>query len=241
MFLGPCILFKDKRLFLNDLLDGENDGQKINGVTHLVIEMDNNSQKSMDRQLVTGRGGFRIVSERWGMVGQPMEPPREIEDKNRTLQLGFEGCYNVLLGDVSDYMRGQLKKSLGDYYWLAAREAFAVKLLQARRLVDRRNVVFWKWGGTHTEKHRLPFYIRIQDPAAKVVSVAVNGGTYVDALAFDRVLRELGWLERTFILRLDGYREADYVVHVPTQGRELWSGIARQDNPVLQNMYDPPE
>jgi hypothetical protein len=102
-------------------------------------------------------------------------------------------------------------------------------------------VIFWKWGASHVEKQRLPFYIRIQDPKAKVVVVVLNGGTYVDALAFDRVLSKMGWLERKFILRLEGYREADYVIHLPTQGREKWWGISRVGNPVIQHIFDKPE
>ncbi|MCX5750706.1 MAG: hypothetical protein NT099_03410 [Candidatus Saganbacteria bacterium] len=108
----------------------------------------------------------------------------------------------------------------------------------------KKDVAFWLWGNSHVEKHRIPFFLHRAYPGAKVVSVVLNGGRFNPSYSFDRVLKKLGWLDRAFILRLDGFREADYVIHLPTYGRQDRSKSMEQEffpqYPVLMPMVAPP-
>ena len=225
--------------FFNGLL------QRVHGVTHLALESDRygrsgrDIQRSLDCYLVTGDLNYRptFSSPMWPGTDVPIEEEKEIRDRYALLDLGYSKCLNVVYADIPSEATG----SLDEYYRFAAREIYAVESVQMRQDPARRDVVFWRWGAVHAEKHRLPFYLGIRDPQAKIVSIVVNGGTYLAALAFDRALEDLGWLERTFILKLDGYREADYIIHIPTEGRRREWGISREGDPVVQNIFDPPK
>jgi hypothetical protein len=228
----------------NELLTAGKDKRKLNGVTHLALEMVRinsegyDSQRSLDYYLVTGSKNFELKPpQKWKGTDIPKDSEAEVEAKEETFKLGYRDCYNLVMADNLISNRGRIRSDAGEY---SAREIYAVKSIAQRRDPNRRNVVFWGWGATHAEKHRLPFYIKIANPKAKVVSVILNGGTYVDAFAFDRVLKKLGWLERPFILKLEGYRDADYIVHIPTKGRERMWGISREEDPVVQHIVNPP-
>ena len=230
--------------YFNELLSAGADGQKIKGVTHVVLEIEReneaagNAQNRLDHYLVTGQD--RLILQPKNNTGRPMGSEEETYLRNHLLEIAYEQCYNVVLGNVPGEISGELEASLGAYYWLGARDIYAVKSFQQRQMAGK-NVAFWLGGASHVEKHRLPFYLGIQDPGARVISVVVNGGMYTDYFSFDRALKELGWLERPFILRLDGYREADYVLHIPTGGSEWLTGVSGREHPVLQQIYDPPE
>jgi len=233
--------------FFNELLTEGYDGRKIRGVTHLALELARMSSNGRDLQnyldiyLAVGAEGFkpRIYSINWEGTNIPMEVAEETRSRNDMLEISYYECYNTVFANLPEGTSDAIESSLGQYYWMAAREIYAVESVSQRLDPGGGNVVFWRWGGSHAEKHRFPFYLGIQDPGAKVVSVVFNGGTYVRAYAFDRALENLGWLEKKFILRLDGYREADYVIHLPTQGRRIEQGISNEGNPVIQNIFEP--
>ncbi|MBU0672642.1 MAG: hypothetical protein KJ732_06415 [Candidatus Margulisbacteria bacterium] len=235
--------------FLSELLIKGGDGHRIDGATHLALEYGRidskgaDMQTEFDRFLITGDVNLVpvLTSRNWPGTHIPMVEKEEIEASYQLIKTGFSECYNLVVADLPPKILVRIKREIGDYNWFGAREIFAVSSVWQRQDPGRRDVVFWKWGASHSEKHRLPFYISIQDPKAKVVSLAMNGGTYVDAMAFDRVLKKLGWLEKTFILKLFGYRDADYIIHIPSEGRERWWGISRERDPVVQHIFDPPE
>lgn len=230
--------------FFSELITSGEDRQKVKGVTHLVFEIEReskvagNAQNRLDRYLVTGKD--RLILEPKSQGGVLLGSEEETDLRNRLLEIAHDQCYNVVLGDIPRDISDELEISLGQYYWLGVRDIFAVRSFQQRQIAGKNNVVFWLEGASHVEKHRLPFYLGIQDPRARVISVALNGGTYIDDFVFDRALKKMGWLESPFILRLDGYREADYIVHIPTGGREMLSGVTRREYSVLQKIFDPP-
>lgn len=235
--------------FFNSLLINGKARRRINGVTHLALEYNgfdqerNDFQGMVDRFLVSGQDIFELVCPKsWNgsLINRPMTSAAEMAAKNQTIKLARAGCYNLVLADLPDRISDKIEGSLGEYYSIVAREAFAVRRTAQRLNPNGKDVVFWLWGASHAEKYRLPLHIKMQDPKAKVVSVVMNGGTYVHALAFDRVVRSLGWEGKTFILKLGpSYREGDYVVHIPTKGRSLYSGISTKGDPVLQHIIEP--
>jgi len=226
--------------FFNELLHKGKDGYKINGITHIAEEMTNSAQAKVDRYLFTGDIKLMIPleSRRWeGFDHSPMASDAEVKERSRTFEIAQTECIDMVMPDIPQESRG----SMDFYYLLGAREEYAAEWVGMRLNPGTRNVVFWRWGASHAEKNRLPFYIKIQDPDAKVVSVVLNGGSYVDAYAFDRVLRGLGWLDDTFILKLEeGDRDAKYIFHIPTNGRERMWGISTIEDPVISHIFDSP-
>jgi hypothetical protein len=229
---------------INELLTLGKDKRKVSGVTHLALELVRinssgyDSQLSLDQYLITGKMNFELKPpENWKGTNIPKDSNAETEAKDETFRIGYRECYNLVMSDNLYNSQKKVRTEAGGY---SAREIHAVKSVNQRTNPKQKNVVVWGWGATHTEKHRLPFYIKIMSPKAKVVSVVVNGGTYVDAFALDRVLKRLGWLERPFILKLAGYRDADYIVHIPTKGRERMWGISKEGDPVIQHIVNPP-
>lgn len=235
--------------FFNELLEPGADGRQVNGVTHLALEMARQSsrgldlQRMMDYYLVYGQEQFRPNLRPRSFSGMNMleVSQAELTAKVGTFTLAYEQCYNLVQTDLPSRDFSSLYNALGMYHWLATREAYAATNVLLRQDPGARDIVFWKWGASHAEQYRLPYHIRLRDPNARVVSMVMNGGTYLDALAFDRALEQLGWLEQSFVLALHGYREANYIVHIPTEGRERLAGISRATDPVVQHIFDRPQ
>lgn len=234
--------------FFNELLTEGKDRRKVGGVTHLALEISrvnaegDDVQTYLDNYLLRGGEAPEFSAPaKWRGTNIPFETKKEMRDRNYTIRLAHRGCYNLVTADMQRVVSKGVKERHGEYYSVAAREIFAVRSAFQRQDPGKKDVIFWNWGASHAEKQRLPLHIKKMDPKAKVISVVLNGGTYVEALAFDRVLKKMGWLEKTFILRLDGYREADYIIHVPTRGRKMMWGISSQGDPVVQHIINKPK
>ena len=248
LVFGTGHLIEGQTAFINELITTGQDRQQLNGVTHLALEYERVSrsgysvQEMMDRFLIFGQPIVRLsVPEDFMRTMGVNEPAGEMADKSETFEIAYEECYNVVMADAPSGVGAQGRQTLGSFYSMVMRENYAVRSVAQRVVSGIKDVVVWNWGATHAEKYRLPHQIAIEDPKAKVVSIVINGGTYVDALAFDRVVARLGWRERSFVIKLAGYRDADYVIHLPTRGRALMKGINRNPNPVLQQIYDQPQ
>jgi hypothetical protein len=114
--------------------------------------------------------------------------------------------------------------------YAVVRERYATQQFALRQDPETPDLAFWLWGSAHAEKTHLPFYLNVADSSAKVISVILNGGQSAQQLLFDHVLEDLKkeerWSDLPFVLSLDGYREADLVIHLPTEGRVLSVGPA---------------
>lgn len=203
--------------------------------THLAMEYKRTdinglaSQNKLDKYLITGKGNFNFI-DRSGKTSE-----HELKELSRTVNLGYDGCLNVALANL-DLEMNQL--TLVNYY--CARENYAVNYILQRMDPQNKDIVFWLWGSSHAIKDRLPNQIHFLSPADLVVSIVLNGGGNI-GFVFDRALRQLGWQNRPFILSLNGYREADFVIHLQILQGEKPEVINNKTDQVLQYIYDRPE
>lgn len=140
-----------------------------------------------------------------------------------TFKIARDRGYEVLANDLSMY---RLNNNLKNFTQklpeqVAVREKMSVDWTEERLSPYKREVVLYFGGKSHTEQKALPVWIKQRDPSATVISIALNGGGFSDSWVFDVALKELGWEEKPFMLLLDGYREADLVVHLPNDGKVL--------------------
>ncbi|MDD5593509.1 MAG: hypothetical protein PHG97_02050 [Candidatus Margulisbacteria bacterium] len=200
--------------------------EKTAGITHLALEYDVSSQALMDTMFLTGWQKFQLGSG--GVISD-----HENDARDRTLWLAYDNCFNTVFANPPRASVDEIKKFLPDGYWYSAKEIFAVERVSQRLDPEKREVVVWEWGADHT--HRFPFYIRNKMPEARTVTIIVNGGSYTDGYAFDRVVKQLGWLDKLFVLKLDGY-QYDYVLHIPTEGRVKPDGPAPEEGLAISRL-----
>jgi len=148
-----------------------------------------------------------------------------------------ESEYIALAGDMSIWSIGKLE-GLSPSAQYERREEFIASYVIGRLRTEERELVVYHIGLEHSEKRELPKYLRRADPAGKVVSIAMNGGASDETLSFDRALNRLSrtdrkWAERPFILRLCGYREADYVIHLPCGDRTISYEGGREHSAIM--------
>ncbi|OGC03707.1 hypothetical protein A2276_07590 [candidate division WOR-1 bacterium RIFOXYA12_FULL_43_27] len=243
IIFGVSHLVEGQTAFFNELISQGKDGCKITGTTHLSLEFGRSDENNVDLQLLIDdaliTGYFPFSVDKNYKQSYLHESKGEYEEQFNTFKLAHNNCYNVVLSDVERTKVDRVERDLGEKHSYSMREIFAVDSTYARMFSDRKNVVLWRWGATHADKQRLPYLIRKKDPRAKVVAFVFNGGTYVDAYAFDRALKDQGKLNDLFLLKLSGYREADYVVHLPTGDRVRMEGISREGDPVISHIVDP--
>lgn len=229
LVLGFAHAIEGQTDFLNELLTGGKNGKKIEGITHLALEIPEqgedgeNIQLLMDRYLVTQEAENKPVLSYvpWSPVKRPPEPEGEIEAKARLLEIGQSECYNTVLAEMPRDLKIKLARTLDKYELASAREIYAIGRVTQRLVRGGNNVIIWHYGSSHADKHRLPYYLKIENPEAKVISIVMKGGNLIPDLTFDRVVDGLGWSNKVFIWPLKDCRDGDAVLHVPTRGKMI--------------------
>ena len=191
-------------------------------------------QLPWDQYLLTGKGQSKLeVTTKPGSLTSQAE----ITILNQRSGLAYRQCINVALTDAPCTHKQRTRMSLRNYSdHLTMRDNYTVRSLKRKQDPHKRDVVIVEAGSTHADKKRLPAFIKHLNPKAHVVSVILNGGATVEALKFDLALREMGWHDKNFILRLNSHREGDYVVHLASGSRTIKKGV--QDT-VLTHLFDP--
>jgi hypothetical protein len=225
LIFGTTHFIKEHPALFNDILNN------TNGISAVALEYYRlgangfDYQSSLDKYLMASSDGFgfSLISNSSNVQDQ------EVEERSRTLRMGRDKCLNVIFSEPEASEAEKIKDRLGKYYWIEARDIAAVRAAGQRLDPSRKNIVAWERGASHIHLSEL---IKGSDPNAKTVTFIVNGGAYVSGLAFDRVLKNMGWLERSFILKVNGY----YILHLPTAGREM-DIIPRSSNAVVRETY----
>src|SRR3989339_380108 len=129
-------------------------------------------------------------------------------------------CYGVIAPNMSEQEKAEAGR-LPDGYFDTMREIYAAMSIQQKVNDKKRNVVVVEHGSAHMHRGRLPAFIKYFNPDAKVFVVILDGDRHLPTMLFDKTVKELGWEDRNFILRLGpDFLEGDLVVHLATRGRE---------------------
>jgi len=206
---------------------------------HLVLEMDRftsngvDIQSYIDRYLVHGREADWPVfyAKPIPATGRQIVAPAEVRARELMARTAVAECYDLILGDAKAQVRGT---GLDLFSVYAARERHMVGSMRLRDNPHQPDLFVTWIGAVHAASDRLPYYIEAGFPNAKVVSLVINGGRYKSFSVFDQAIKELGWLERGFVLKLgnkqinwlagSGYNGVDeaveYIVHLPTEEKE---------------------
>lgn len=229
LLFGVFHLINGQIGFINNILD------RLVGVTHLVQEYKGTSdsrfnlQTFYDRYLVTGDPKYQLQMTDTAVKGDEIDQ-QELADMNNTLELGKDRCLNVVFADLPS----QEEKKIAEERIFRAREIYAVKRVKQRLSPTEHNVAVWVYGASHVEEEGLPTDLRAEFPGSKVIPIIMNGGTYIPTLIFDQALKELGWLEKSFILKLEGFREGKYFIHLATGGKSTNETIPGVGLPVSE-------
>ncbi|MFA4967808.1 MAG: hypothetical protein WC624_06305 [Candidatus Margulisiibacteriota bacterium] len=225
IFFGETHYIKDQLALFNGIV------KNTNGISALALEYyrfgpsGSDSQFKLDKDLISPSAelGFNLIPD------SPKVQNEEIEERTSTFKLGRDKCLNVIFSGPRADDAKKIKESIGKYYQVEARDIFAVKAVRQRLDPKVKNVVVWERGAGHVH---IPELINDLDPKAKVVTFIINGGAYIRGLAFDRALRNMGWLERSFVLKVNGY----YILHIPTNGIEM-DLIPTESNAAVREIY----
>ena len=240
---GSAHSSEEQVLFFNELLTAGEDGRSVSGITHVVGEtfLNANVQGILDNYLVTGENPIYVHPATHPRSQAPMMPLPVAKAMENLEHIAYRECYNMVAANVDlglSVTEPDLARSV------RMREAYVVDAFNLRQDPGGKDVAFWFFGSMHSEKHRLPFRLATTDPSAHVVSVVLNGGKFDSSMMFDQALKNLGWLDRPFILNLEGHREADYVIHLPTGDRRILGQSLElseiPQTPVLMPYLDPP-
>ena len=225
--------------FITKLFEEWKNGEEIEGDGHILFEIDRMSdektdlQLGMDRYLVTG--DTSTLPELFSVSLPESQTYLEvIQAYKKMLTIARGNCYDVIFADSKGSFSEEDKQRLGRPLRNRSREIYALQTAGQRNDPAKKDVFWWIWGSDHAEKYGIPLDIH----NAKVRSIVFNGGRFAPFLIFDQTLKNMGneWLEKAFILALDGYREADYVVHLPSNGKMIDWEIDPQGEIVLQGL-----
>ncbi len=91
--------------------------------------------------------------------------------------------------------------------------AHVQNLINEHKGQSKGKVILSKWGSLHTEKEGIEKYLDKNDRSFYIV---MSGGAYDTTLVFDKVVRKLGWEDKTFAwLAGENVRDADVIIHLP--------------------------
>jgi hypothetical protein len=198
------------------------------GYTHLGLEINwqsakgENIQRSFDRYTQSGYFGDRpaLVFDPLSDAATVKENELELREQEETLEIANKACAQIVATDPAAVDEAKALKQSGWNNTMAARGLFAAQRMAQRLAPQSKNVVVWRVGASHVEKHQLPYYLKMIDPHANVISIVMNGGTMVETLGYDKALEQMGRLGEYSILKLADHRDADYIVHLPTNGQK---------------------
>ena len=104
------------------------------------------------------------------------------------------------------------------------------RIICNRKKKGENPIIFAFVGRSHINKDNIPLYIRTKD--AIVTSVFLDGGIEDQCNHLDLLLKKKGMSNKTFWVDLQGYKETDFILHIPAfEGSEK----ERCKSPLLLN------
>ncbi|MBN2057593.1 MAG: hypothetical protein JW782_02200 [Candidatus Saganbacteria bacterium] len=204
---------------INELFSMGSDAQSVSGLSYLAMEYPRfipeglDAQYLLDQYLTTGDPRYRPVP-----CSTDQLTPAEGGVMLDLLESARSNDFGLVLTGVTAELSDHWLAELPQADWLAARESFAVKVLSQYLSGGLPEVIAWTWGSIHASAERLPYFIASVEAQARVISIVLNGGRVNCHQGFDRAVSQLGWQQQGFILELNGFREAQYVIHLPAEG-----------------------
>ncbi|MFC1496103.1 hypothetical protein ACFL52_01665 [Candidatus Margulisiibacteriota bacterium] len=238
----------------NELIATGTDGQKIKGITHVVIELARINSKGEDIQTVVdkyilNRNAIEspVVVNSRRLNGRKMAPAKEMVAQNKIYQIAHQECYSLVIADIDRKAASNVRRKMGEPYSMTMREDHAVKNLQSRLRKKEEDVVFLLWGSAHVEKQRFSAYIKHQDPEAAIVTIVINGGDFhMPSILFNQAVKDkrVDLFNKMFVLDLRDYpkgveyREADLIIHLPPNENKQLRNV---EPAVLQHLLPQPK
>ncbi len=196
--------------------------KKIKGVTLFGIEDDSKNNDEISAQELWDYYllGYNFMPAYSLSKDATLTTQKEIDFMNLRPPIMRKKCYGVIAPNMSEQEKAEAGR-LPDGYFDTMREIYAAMSIQQKVNDKKRNVVVVEHGSAHMHRGRLPAFIKYFNPDAKVFVVILDGDRHLPTMLFDKTVKELGWEDRNFILRLGpDFLEGDLVVHLATRGRE---------------------